>query len=177
MAVIEVQNNTENTQKQYKGRMGYFSSMATGGLLGYALKWAIPVTSSEKSDLNYKKDLADIKRNAWQARVNEIESIRISKPKLDGADEFIRMHDSGKLIHAEIIKLDEPLSEKLMILLTRVNNAAKNAKTKGRENLKTLTKKIRPTEIFILTGAIISFLVALVNNISKRVPLSSEYID
>lgn len=73
MAVDVVQNNNS-------GRINYLDSIALGAIGGYALKWAIPVTSQEK-DIRYNKALRKIEDETMKI---------IQKSSLNEVDAFVR---------------------------------------------------------------------------------------
>lgn len=163
MAVCAIQNNSN----QKSDKLSYFGSMIIGAVSGYSLKWALPITSQEK-DERYNSELSKIRLNVKKARIEEIEAIRKEASTTPGADEFLHMYDNERLIYREIKKYNGSLSEKLMTLLTRVNDSAIKARTVGIQTVKSFTKSIRPTGGFIAIGAGIALGIALINNISKE---------
>lgn len=168
MAVCAIQNNSN----QKSGKLSYFGSMIIGAISGYSLKWALPITSQEK-DERYNSELSKIRLNVKKARMDEIEIIRKEASTIPGADEFLKMHDNGKLLYREIKKCNGALSEKLMILLTRVNDVAINTRIIGIKTVKSFTKSIRPTGAFLVIGTGIALGIALINNIAKVASKSS----
>lgn len=174
MTVSAVQQKDSNNNDAIKN---YAKSIAVGSLCGYALKWVFPLTKQEKDD-SYKAEIAKIRKEAWQARTDEIELIRKSKNNIPEADEFIKMYDRNQLIYSNIKKLKDSSSEKMILLLNRINEAALQVKKTGRRKLELGLKDIRPTEAFILMGAFAGFLVKLIYNLFKPSPenTSSEII-
>lgn len=170
MAVNAVQEN--NTCKS-PHKPSYIGSIAIGALSGYALKWAIPITPWEKKD-EYKTLASTPNRDLWVARDKEIETIKNSKEKLDGVDEFIKLNNDNKLDSSEIKKIQQPLQDKLMALYNRVVEAGIEAKAAGRKKLNIYTKSIRPAGIFILLGVLISLGITLtktiINSPTKDMP-------
>lgn len=165
MAVSGIQKNSYNDT----GRVSYLASAATGALVGYSLRWAIPITKQEKQDPEYMAKISVLRKAAHDVRVKEIEKIRTEVPQLDGADTFIKLYDENKLTTAEIKKIEGPLSDKLSILLNRVNDAAFKFKLEGRETLAFHTKKIRPGSAFVAIGIGTSVLYAALHNIFREI--------
>lgn len=170
MAVDAVQK--DNTPK----KMSYLNSLIFGGTLGYAAKWAIPITKSEK-DKPYKDEISQIRKKSRQARLDEIKAIEKNASEIPGADEFIRLNKENKLYSYEIKKLKAPLNEKLMALLNRINNAASSVKTQGRRNLELNTKDIRPTGAFVAIGMGAALGLALIRNVSIEIRKNASKFD
>lgn len=163
MAVDAVQKNPNSPSQ-----VSYVKATAIGALSGYALKYLIPVTYSER-DENYNDTLNAHKQDADAKKAATIEQIRKSKAKTELADTFIRLHDSNRLTEDNIKELKTPLKDDLMDLLRKLDESwSENFKT-GKKNLDAVTKSIRPTHIFIATGLVIGFLSALGTNIIRRI--------
>lgn len=163
MAVDALQKN-QNSPTQ----VSYLKYSATGALAGYALKYLIPVTYSER-DEDYNAILKENQQNAAKRKTDEVEKIRDSEKKSELTDTFIRMHDSETLTPENIQKLESPLKENLLNMLDRLNSQSQEFITKGKKNLDTITKSIRPTHVFVGTGLAIGFLTAVGTNILRRI--------
>lgn len=162
MSVNSIENN--NTK-----RVSYVGSMAVGAMAGYALKWAIPLTSQEK-DGSYKQNMSEARHTYWQKREQEIEALKNIKEKPDGADEFIKLHDEKRLTYTEIKKAEQPLQDKLLGLLNKVNDSARTSKKESREAFVLHTKKMRPASTFIILGIVTGLLYALIYNVDHYRP-------
>ena len=155
MAVSAIGKN-DNTNS---GNISYLKSIAVGVLTGYSLKYILPVTLQEK-DEHFNAALNGIKTKAKEAKLQEIEAIKQIKPKTKEADTFIKMHDSNKLSLSEIKKDNDVIK-----LIKKINAKSRNIKIQGRKALNGATKAIRPTGVFLVTGAVVGFAVALTCNI------------
>lgn len=149
-------------------QVSYLKYAATGALAGYALKYLIPVTYSER-DEDYNAILKETRDNAAKQKTDEIEKIRHSAKKSELTDTFIRMHDANTLTPENIQKLESPLKENLLNMLERLNLQSQEFITKGKRNLDAITKSIRPTHIFVGTGLVLGFLTAVSTNILRRI--------
>lgn len=170
MAIDAVKNNTP------KKKTNCFNSTVIGGVTGYALKWIIPITKSEK-DKSYLDELSLINMNSKKVRLEEIESIKKNLHKIPGADTFIKLNEQSKLCYREINKLNFPLRDNVEELFDRVNKAASEFKIEGERFLKLKTKDIRPTRAFIALGAAIGLFTALIRNVSKEIKKNAIELD
>lgn len=171
MSVSAVQKNNN------LGQMNYLGSMSVGAISGYALKWALPINSSEKNDEKYVTELNQIKKDARLAKIKEFESIGKDFIKSTGIDEFIHMFDDEKLPDVEAKGLEstkQPLPENLSQLFKRINDAGNEAKELGIKKLNHFTKGIRSTAAFVLIGAGVALGIALIHNISARTTIEPE---
>lgn len=163
MAVDALQKNqTPPTQ------VSYLKYAATGALAGYAAKYLIPVTYSER-DENYNAILEENQHNAAKQKAEEIEKIRHSTKKTELTDTFVRMYDCETLTPENIQKLKSPLREGVFDMLNRINSQMQESLTRGKKNLDAATKSIRPTHVFVSTGLVIGFLSAVGTNILRRI--------
>lgn len=160
MALEAVQKNNSRTS--------YVKAAAIGALTGYSLKYLLPVTPQEK-DENFKTELKAVKASAKKVKSAQIETIRKSKNKSSATDTFIRMYDNKKLTPAQINKLNKPLKKELFETIKKINKAGRIKKANARETLTALTKHIRPTSVFVITGLAFGLVIAIFNNISKEV--------
>lgn len=163
MAVDALQKNP-NPPSQ----VSYVKFTTTGALIGYSLKYLIPVTYSER-DEHYNET---IKQNQLEADVKKtaaIERIRNAKNKTELTDTFIRMHNANKLNEENIKKLKLPIREDLLDMIKGLNEKVAENMTTGKRNLDAITKSIRPTHIFVGVGLVIGFLTALGTNLIRRI--------
>lgn len=167
MAVDSLQKN-QNSPTQ----VSYLKYAATGALGGYALKYLVPVTYSER-DEDYNAILKENQENAAKQKTDEIEKIRHSgrhsAKRTESTDTFIRMYDGNTLTPENIHKLESPLKENVLNMLNKLNSQSQELITKGKRNLDAVTKSIRPTHVFAGTGLIIGFLTAVGTNILRRI--------
>lgn len=163
MAVDALQKS-QNSPTQ----VSYLKYSATGALAGYALKYLIPVTYSER-DEDYNAILKENQKNAAKQKAKEIEKIRQSIKRTESTDIFIRMYDADTLTSENIKKLESPLKENVLSIFDRLNLQSQEFITKGKRNLDTITKSIRPTHIFVGTGLVLGFVTALGTNILRRI--------
>lgn len=163
MAVDALQKNP-NSPRQ----ISYVKTTAAGALIGYSLKYLIPITYSER-DENYNEALKQNQVDADAKKAAAIEQIRKMTPKTELTDTFIRMHDANKLNEEAIKKLKSPLKEGLLDMLKGLNEKSTENITVGKRNLDAITKNIRPTHIFVGVGLIIGFLAALSTNLIRRI--------
>lgn len=163
MAVDALQKNqTSPTQ------VSYLKYSAIGALTGYAAKYLIPITYSER-DENYNAFLKENEQNVAKQKFEEIQKIRHSAKKSKLTDTFVRMHDSNTLTSENIQKLKSPLKEDMLDMLNRINLQTQEGITKGKQNLDAATKGIRPTHVFVGAGLVIGFLSAVGTNILRRI--------
>lgn len=149
-------------------QISYVKTTATGALIGYSLKYLIPVTYSER-DENYNESLKQNQLEADAKKSAEIERIRNSKNKTELTDTFIRLHDANKLDEENIKKIKSPIQEGLIDMIKGLNEKfAENIAT-GKRNLDAITKSIRPTHIFVGAGLVVGFLTALGTNLIRRI--------
>lgn len=81
---------TVNKVEQNKSSLGHgLQSAAIGAAVGYASKWALPLTSQEK-DEDYKKIVQLIKRNTARTRREFKDSIQNLPEKTLAQDAFIK---------------------------------------------------------------------------------------
>lgn len=166
--------SVQAVQKVDNVSVNYPSYVISGGIIGYSLKWILPLTHQEK-DKHFKSELKQTRVKINAARAEEVASIRNKLPHDEATDIFLKLYDENKLNESQLKKLSEPILDKVLSLRESVNHKAKEALITGRDNLITLTKKIRPTSIFILTGMGIGFATALtINEINS---ISSNKID
>lgn len=170
MAVEAIQkNNTYNS-----GKMSVAGSAVVGALAGYSLKWALPITHQEK-DERYKLELKKINTEARLAR--NAEKKLIAGSKLDGADTFVKMNKKHKLIASEIEKLEGPEKDNVKALFNRINSAGFKVKAEGKKALKSFTKGIRSTGVFVTAGIGACVAVAFIHNVLQIVKADNNFED
>jgi len=163
MALDAIQK-TPNSPNQ----VSYIKASATGALAGYALKYFVPVTYQEK-DENYNDALKQNQLDADAKKAASIEQIRQSKNKTELTDTFIRLYDSKKLNPEDIKKLKVPLRDNLLDMVKKLDETWKESFAIGKKNLNAVTKRIRPTGVFVGVGLVIGFIAALVTNVIRRI--------
>jgi len=158
MTVNAIQKNEYTSQK-----MSYLKSALIGGLSGYALKYALPITQHEK-DERYSFYLEQLKNQVRESKLKTIEAIRNSQPKTLETDNFIRLVDKKEVKISKIKALESPLSSQVGEIVNLVNDKGREVRAYGKETLKALTKHIRPTKTFVATGAGIAITTAFIYN-------------
>lgn len=162
MAVGVVQKNDTNKS----GRANYLKFAAVGGLTGYALKYILPVTSSEKNDENYKIELKKMQADADMTASNEINAMKKFNNKTIVEDTFIKLHDAKKLNVTEINKLSQPLATQVSELYARIFDESEHIIERRTKALTAYTKKIRSSASFVSIGVLAATVGAVVHNIS-----------
>lgn len=168
MAVNAVQKNNTNST------MSYPKSLAVGAITGFALKWALPLTRQER-DSNYNLELSKVKAEAKSAKEKELGAILNAKPKTKATDTFVKLHKANKLTTKEFDKLPETLRAQVITLKARPSYKLKEAYKSGLNKIILGTKDIRPTGIFIATGAAVALAFAFTHNVIKG--MSAESLD
>lgn len=160
MALRAVQNDNN-------AQMSYIKSSATGALVGYSLKYILPITPQEKDEI-YNSFLSEREARVKKAKSAEIEEIRKSVKHSDTADNFISLYDAKKLTFSKTQKLKKSLNEGLYELVKRVNDAGRAEKIKLRKDLTAITKSIRPTGTFVILGILAGLIIAFIKNITNN---------
>lgn len=158
MAVNAVQN------KDNPPRIGYIKALVSGSVVGYSLKYMLPVAPYEKNDDSYKYALRQARAETRKDREEFISKIRSSNNKTPAEDLFIKMRDNK-----EKIALNETQKADVKkIVLGICNNSEKLYKRK-QSAINAVIKDIRPTLPFVMTGAIVSLLTAVTYNVTHQV--------
>ena len=163
MAVDALQKNPNSPNQ-----ISYVKTTAAGALIGYSLKYLIPVTYSERDD-DYNESLRQNQLDANAKKAAAIEQIRKTTNKTELTDTFIRMHDANQLGEDDIKKINSPLREGLLDMVKGLNEKTAENIATGKRNLDAITKNIRPTHIFVGVGLIIGFLAALSTNLIRKI--------
>lgn len=163
MALKAVQKTNETPRTPFI--LSYTKCAAAGALIGYSLKYFLPVTPQEK-DENFNAALNEIKVKSKEAELAEV--AKIKKLQSEAADIFIRMYDAKKLDSSEIGKVKPALVHDVMQFFIRVNDEAKKIEVDELKKLKASIKNIRSTGVFIGIGLTIGLLIAVINNIINR---------
>lgn len=162
MSVRAVQN--DNNQ----GRMSYLNSGLFGALAAYSLKYIIPIMPQEKDEFFYA-ELNEIKQKAKALKTSKIDEIRNTKNKTPAMEQFIYLHDKGKLKSSKIRSQSESLRKGLSEILFNINNSARNLIQREKVMLITKTKEIRPASTFIIIGTLAGTAIAGINNIINTI--------
>lgn len=152
-----------------------------GAVGGYALKYAYPVTADEKMTDEYIKVMNKInkQKTEYNFRTEKyINSIK-EKPKRSLAeDEFVKMFDGliegdnvgTKRIRQAISNIQKQKPDELLEF-KRICKASSEIANKTAQQCinayNLVTKHIRPTSFFLITGAVVGAVIALVNDILK----------
>lgn len=162
MAVSAIQNDNNSNKS-----ISYTKSAALGALVGYSLKWALPITPQEK-DERFNAQIKNISKMAREDRVKAFEEIKNSNNKSLAKDTFVKLHDENKLNQAKIAKLKEPLRTQVQGLKNSVNATTRNTRRTGIKALVSYTKSIRSTNAFVLAGMGTTLVYAFFHNILAR---------
>lgn len=161
MAVSAVKNSDRPK------KISYLESTAAGILVGYSLKYLLPITSQEK-DEHYKSALRKIKENV---RINKLEEINALKqnPSAPCSDVFLKMYDDKQINISKVKSLQESSARHILNIITRINNNAREAMNIEKRALIAKTKDIRPAHIFIIVGGALGLLTATTINIGREI--------
>lgn len=166
-------------------RQGLFTHISQGAAIGAAsgvvFQYTYPLTVEEKKSDEYVSTLKKInnRKSAYDFRTrNFIDSVQSKEPKSQAQDEFIKLFDGlkegdhvkkSKIRTAlETLKDKKPgeLFEFKKLCKSSSAIAEKHAKQAIREyNL--ITKHNRPTGFFLVTGAVVGAIIAIINDIIK----------
>ena len=154
---------------------------ASGAVGGYVLKYAYQITADEKNTDEYVKVMNKInkQKTEYNFRTEKyIDSIK-AKPKTSLAeDEFVKMFDGMKegdhVGAAKIRKAITNLQNKKPAEVLEFKRICKASSEIANQTAKQcinaynlVTKHIRPTSFFLITGAVVGAIIALVNDILK----------
>lgn len=160
MTVKAVNNNEPK-------RVSALKAAAIGGLTGYALKYALPLSKSERDEL-YQAHLQGIDEKVKVAKLQEIEAIRNSQTKTLATDVFVGLVDKKEVNAPKIKSFKQPLATHIMELVTQVNDKGRAVKAYEKASVDAITKKIRPAKAFVALGAGISLVGAFAYNIANK---------
>ncbi len=154
---------------------------AIGAAAGFVTKYAYPLTPDEKSTDEYVKVRNKInnQKTEYNFRTAKyVNSIR-NKDKCSLAeDEFVKMFDGLKegdhVKHSSIRKAIKNIQEKNPAEVLEFKRVCKASSEVAEQTAKQcmsaynlITKHIRPTGFFLVTGAIIGAVIATINDILK----------
>lgn len=151
-------------------RINYLEAAAAGAIVGYSLKYILPITSQEK-DENFKSALKEIRTEAETAKQEAINDIR-KDHSAPCSDEFLRMYDNKEIKFSKVKSLNESKSRHILNLITKVNDNARESIRVEKRALIARTKDIRPTHVFIFTGIIIGLIITATYNLMKAMAKS-----
>lgn len=164
MAVNAIQKNKDNPP-----RMGYIKSIVAGSVAGYALKYVLPVASREKTDQSYKESLRQIRMETKRNKINSINEIRNSKTKTQSEDLFIKMYDNKEINAAKMKSLQDPQKTDIKNIISKINASSKELFKQRQKTINAVTKDIRPTAPFIITGITVALLTAFAYNVINQI--------
>lgn len=158
MAVNAIQN------KDNPPRIGYIKALISGSVVGYSLKYMLPVGSHEKNDADYKYALKQARIETKKDREQFISRIRESKTRTQAEDLFIRMRDNK-----EKIALNETQKADVKKIVSGICSNSEKLFKRKQSAINAVIKDIRPTLPFVMTGAIVSLLTAVTYNVTHQV--------
>lgn len=159
--------------------------MSKGALLGAACGWAskyiLPVQPDEKQTPEYRKVIGkiDTQKTEYNLRTKEfINSLKSQQKRSTAQDEFIKMFDGLK--EGDHVKIGsirtaiKNLQEKAPFQVNEFKQMCKDTSAVAEKTAKQcisaynlVTKHIRPTGFFIVAGAVLGAVSALINDICK----------
>ena len=154
--------------------------VATGAVLGYVAKNALPLQNSEKNEAYYQ-GLARVKEDAKLTKGIVINEIRNLENRTPAQDVFLKVVDSEKAAASnitneqkalnmnKIIKaagLDENGMKELRNIIAQVNEKAKVSAKFYIKGYNSAVKNMkRPTIAFLTMGAVAGFFGGLIHNV------------
>ena len=159
--------NAIKTNESKPKHASYLKAAALGGLCGYTLKHALPVTPQEKDEY-FDKFLEDLKKQTNETKQKEINAIRNSQNRTLAEDKFISLVDKNEVKMSKIKEIQEPLASQVMDIITKINDKGRATIASSKEVYKAVTKYIRPANTFIALGAGIALAGAFLYNTLKR---------
>ena len=154
--------------------------VATGAVLGYVAKNAIPLQNSEKNEAYYQ-GLARVKEDAKLTKGIVIDEIRNLENRTPAQDVFLKAVDAEKAAGKEVsateralsmhklIKeagLDEKGMKELKNIIAQVNEKAKVSAQCYIKGYNSAVKNMkRPTIAFLTMGAVAGFFGGLIHNV------------
>jgi hypothetical protein len=157
---------------------------AIGAVAGLVGKYALPLQYDETHSDEYisVKNKINVLKKEYNIRTQKyIDSLRAKPTKTLAEDEFVKMFDGMKdgdrLKHSKIGKAIENIkniskgnSDNLLEFKRLCNYSAQIAEQTAKQCLDAynlVTKHIRPTGFFVVTGAIVGAFIALINDVLK----------
>lgn len=154
---------------------------AIGAVSGVVFQYTYPVTSEEKKLDEYVSNTKKInnQKSAYDFRTKKyLDSIRSKEPKSLAQDEFIKLFDGLKdgehVKKSNIRKAIETIKDKkpsdlfeFKKLCKTSSEIAEQAAKKAISAYNLITKHNRPTGFFLVTGAVVGAIIAMINNIIK----------
>ncbi len=154
---------------------------AIGAASGYILKYTYPITADEKQTDEYikVKNKINSQKTEYNFRTEKyVESIKAKPQRSIAEDEFVRMFDGLKegdhVSHSRIrqaLKNVEAKNPQEVLEFKRVCKASSEIANKTAKQCMNaydlVTKHIRPTSFFLITGAVVGAVIALINDIMK----------
>lgn len=159
MSVDVIQKN--NTQIS---RVSYLSSLAAGGIVGYSMKYLIPITKSEK-DERYKSAVEKINRDSILERQGVLDQFEKSTTREDVLAAYKDLKQKNKFNPLEISKYEEKISSSLFDLNASANERAAKFISNKHRILKADIKSLRPGGVFVAIGAVAAFVSAFIHNL------------
>jgi hypothetical protein len=159
--------------------------MAQGAMVGAAAGWvgkyALPLQHDETHSDEYikVKNKINAQKTEYNVRTQKyVESLRAKSTKSLAEDEFVKMFDGLKegehmkksSIRQAIKNISEKSPERLFEFKRLCKDSSHVAEQTAKQCLDAynlVTKHIRPTKFFIVTGAIVGALVAVVKDVLK----------
>ncbi|MBQ8668488.1 hypothetical protein IJ472_01815 [bacterium] len=153
---------------------------ALGTVAGYATKYILPLTPEEKSTDEYIKvrNKINSQKSEYNFRTAKVINEMKSKEKRSLAeDEFIKMFDGMKdgdhVKSANLRKAiknlqDNPAELREFKRVCKATSEVVNSTAKQcMDAYNLVTKHIRPTGFFLVTGAVVGAVIALINDVLK----------
>lgn len=171
-------NAVDSNDKRRSCVLPMIQGASIGAATGFVAKYAQPLTPQEKNE-DYQKVIEKIHRQTKEYNSKTVEYLNgiKSKGKLSLAeDTFVKMFDGmkdGDIVSRKTLKtsfnsLKKPSEISEFRRLCKDSEEASKKMAKQCVNAYNLvTKHIRPTSFYVITGAVIGAFVALVKDILK----------
>lgn len=154
---------------------------AIGAAGGYVLKYTYPITQDEKQTDEYIKVMDKIKKQKTEYNFRTekyVNTIKAKPQKSVAEDEFVKMFDGLKdgdhvgsaRIRKALKNVQEKKPQEVLEFKRICKDSLEIANKTAKQCMKAYdlaTKFIRPTSFFLITGAVVGAVIALINDIMK----------
>ena len=147
-------------------------SAAIGGVSGYALKYALPVTTEDLNEFTNHQYQNIINEKTAKTRKNFLKSIKAEAQKAPDnkvLDIFIKSQSKDKEVAKQALAQRKTLPETALKELAEIrNNLASKIKVARQTTtylLSSSAKNARPASIFVVPGVILGMVFAFIYNV------------
>ena len=160
--------NVIHKNEYSRDKANYLTNSVMGGITGYALKYALPLASTEKDEIYSAYKIKAIKQ-ARASRAEAYNHIRSAAKKDKELDTFVKLYDSNKLTKKKIQSFDNSLKFTCEKLLKRLSEATRQGYKSVMLDFEAITKQKRPNAAFIGAGIGMAFFGSAIYNIIQKV--------